>query len=151
VEIEGPNGDHILLVVHFASVASPEVARPVATKVANEALDRISYYHGMVPGLPRFTGHDFNPLNPAPGVFNFIGGGMPLFVGGVDRVKAAQDRVLCQFGGTHQVAPAIGFCLGEIQQFAGAAGGVAPDQMVQRPEHRATERRLSHACPSCCA
>ncbi|MCE9565782.1 MAG: hypothetical protein K8U57_27470 [Planctomycetes bacterium] len=82
VEIEGPNGDHILVTVHFSSIAAPDDARPIAAKAATAALDRLSYHHGITIGNPHFTGHNFNPVNPTPGTFSYAGSGIGLFVSG---------------------------------------------------------------------
>jgi hypothetical protein len=49
VAIEGrPNGDEIHLTVHFASVASRDDAKQLATKVYTVALNRIAFHHGIV-------------------------------------------------------------------------------------------------------
>ena len=68
VEVEGPNGDEILTTIHLASVATHENGRAIATKVNTAALNRISFYHGIVIENARITGAQFSPLDPQPGV-----------------------------------------------------------------------------------
>ncbi len=67
VEVEGPDGDEILSTVHLVSVATDEDGRAIATKVNTAALNRITFFRGIVTGNARITDAQFSPMYPQPG------------------------------------------------------------------------------------
>jgi len=66
VEVEGPNGDKILSTVHLASVATQEDGKAIATKVNEDALNRISFFHAVAIENGQSTSAQFSPLSPQP-------------------------------------------------------------------------------------
>src|SRR5262245_36263134 len=80
VEVEGPNGNEIVSSIQFASVASPEDGKTVATKVNTAALNRVSFFHSIAIENAQITGSQFSPLNPRPGEL-FAGTGIYTYTG----------------------------------------------------------------------
>jgi hypothetical protein len=68
VEIEGPSGEEIHTTVHFASVASHDEGRALATKVNADALNRICFHYNIAIENARKMDDQLSPINPEPGV-----------------------------------------------------------------------------------
>jgi len=85
VEIEGPSGNEILGTVHFASVATEEDGKDIASIVLRAALDRISFFHSIAIENGRITASEFSPVNPLPGVIAVSAGSYALVGGEVRR------------------------------------------------------------------
>jgi hypothetical protein len=66
VEIEGPKDTEILSRVHVSAVATAEEGIGIATKVHVDALNRISFNHGIAIDNGRVTESGFSPIDPPP-------------------------------------------------------------------------------------
>jgi len=65
---EEQNGDKIRSIVHLAAVAARDEGRALATKVNTAALNRITFFHGLIIENARITGDQFSPLTAQPHV-----------------------------------------------------------------------------------
>jgi hypothetical protein len=66
VEIEGPKDTEILSRVHVSAVATAEEGIGIATKVHVDALNRISFNHGIAIDNGCVTESGFSPIDPPP-------------------------------------------------------------------------------------
>ena len=121
---EGEQGA-LVLVLH-AQIVEAALARrdPVAERA-------------VLPPPGRKTGPQRQPARPEQT-------GMALLVAGMGEEAPAQLRIAGEFGGAHQIAPAIRFHPRELEQLARAATGVGPHEPIERTQHR-RHRLVSHS------
>lgn len=89
IDLEGPTGDLIRATIRLVNVPTQEEGTALATKALEQAVNRLTYHHGIAIEDGRITGDQFIPVSPPSGMtlvaavgrYALVGGSASLVIG----------------------------------------------------------------------